>query len=154
MITWKDLYAHLVQLVVHSESISWSRFANYLTCNSILLLAWATLFVSVTHGLATRLVMALLCIIGGLSGVAWADLGRRGRAYLDQYKDAAVKIEEKEAKAWSEDIPLEYRLFQLQQTSLWYSRSRTLVIGVPYVFTVLYAILLVMSFIAEEVPNP
>ena len=43
-IGYEHIYDSYRELVIHSENISWGRFQNLLIINSILVVAWATLF--------------------------------------------------------------------------------------------------------------
>ena len=44
--TLKEVYASLVQMTISAETVSWNRFYNFLMFNTILVLAWATIWVS------------------------------------------------------------------------------------------------------------
>lgn len=111
VITIRDLYSVLTQLVIHAESISWNRLYNFLTCNSILVLAWATAYVSQAPNPDCKIVLVAFCILGAASGIVWAELGKRGRAYLDHYRDQAKDLE-KQPNAFSPDIPKDFWPFQ------------------------------------------
>jgi len=154
MITLKEMYATLTQLVIHAESISWNRLYNFLVCNSILLLAWATICASKPNP-AGKVAMLVLCFVGAISGIVWAELGRRGREYLDHYGNHAKKLEETinasepglpkglvkgsnpEEKVW----PFE---FSVKGPS--YGKSRYILTWGPCVFMFLYAVLIVITF--------
>ena len=143
----KDMYTTFFQLVLHSESISWSRFNNLLIINSILILAWATIFASNSSSrLASKIVMVVICALGILSSVAWADLGKRGREYLDAYKNKAKSIETNKKDWWEGCIDNDYKPFHIDKKPKWYSSSRFLVGYGPYFFVVVYGILLIASF--------
>lgn len=144
MITTKDLYSVLTHLVIHAESISWNRLYNFLTCNSILLLAWATVYASTSTNPDCRVVLTVFCILGAVSGIVWAELGRRGREYLDHYGNQAKKLE-KQANAFSPDVPEDLWLFQFVVEGPWYGKSRWILRLVPYMFTVIYCVLFVVS---------
>src|SRR5207244_552336 len=104
-------YPALIQLVVHAESISWNRLYNFLMGNSILVLAWATIYASNQDSVPTRLVLSAICVLGGLSGIAWADLGKRTRKHLDQHFDQAREIE-KSPTAWEPGVADEHKPFR------------------------------------------
>lgn len=74
-VTAKEIYPVLVQLVIYAESITWNRFYNFLMGNSILILAWATIFVSpCSKGLGGKSVLVAISLLGAASGVAWAAI--------------------------------------------------------------------------------
>jgi hypothetical protein len=101
-ISFKEIYSALVQMVTNAESITWNRFYNFLMGNSILVLAWATLFVSQANRPLEGYVMLAICIFGGASGPFWAWLGERGRNFLNAYVDQAIIIEDKWPESFNE----------------------------------------------------
>ena len=151
----KDVYDTYVRLVVHAESISWSRFNNFLLANSIFLLAWTTLFSSRQPSPSpARFVMALICVLGILSGFAWAELGKRGRKYLEDYMGKMNAIEsETDYNDWWEttgvnlnsDANKKIRPFQVKQDGPQYGRSYFLLRFGPYFFVGLHVILFIVS---------
>jgi len=94
VVSAKEVYPALVQLAIHAESITWNRFYNFLMANSILVLAWATIFASsLSDRPGPKTVLAAICILGGASGVAWAGLAVRGRKFLFDFVGLAQAIE-------------------------------------------------------------
>jgi hypothetical protein len=88
-----DLYSAAIQLIVHGENTSWARMNIFLLSNSILMLAWAAIFVSPnTKGKGWLLVA--LSLLGFLLSIAWAPFGSRGRKYLRRYVDVGLAIEQ------------------------------------------------------------
>ncbi len=144
-----DVYTSYRDLVIHSENISWSRFGNFLVISSILVLAWATLYRVNPRDLPLNIVMTAISVIGFLAGIAWSDLGHRGRSYLDQYKAKANAIEEHPDKQdwWEQGIPITDRPFQIQLTPKFYSSSTILLIGTPLLFSLLHLFLLVVTWV-------
>jgi hypothetical protein len=142
-----DVYQAYLELVIHSEKISWGRFGNYLVLNSILILAWAKLFESKTN-FSAQVVMSAICIFGIAFGIAWSDLGKRGRTYLDEYKKKVKAIEEKAgSENWFEDgIPISDRPFQIKVPVNYWSSSTQLLSHTPYFFSVLNAIMLLATW--------
>ena len=69
MITDKELYPSLVQLRIHADSVTWNRFYNFLMFNSILVLAWATVYAAHPRPIGAWAVLVAFCFFGGLSGV-------------------------------------------------------------------------------------
>ncbi|MFH1883895.1 MAG: hypothetical protein ABIL62_14455 [Planctomycetota bacterium] len=93
MVTQKEVYPSMINLIIHAETISWSRFHNFLVFNTILILAWATIYVKAPRPYLAGYVMAILCVLGALSGIFWFGLGVRGRKFLKNYIDLATKFE-------------------------------------------------------------
>ena len=148
----KDVYSALVQLVIHAESITWNRFNNFLMGNSILVLAWATVFVSTTHSCMTTFVLSAICILGVLSGPAWAALGARGRKYHDKYVALASNMET-DSTCWPGELDKHKPFAQTEDIrgtlpNRW-STSYFLLQAGPWCFAILYIVLLVASLIGR-----
>ncbi len=94
MITFKDLYSALIQITEGVENISWSRFYNFLMSNSILILAWATIYVSTANPPLKKTILCSIALLGGLSGIVFGDLGRRTRLYMDEHAKQLKSIED------------------------------------------------------------
>jgi hypothetical protein len=90
MICRRDLHAALIQMVIHAESISWNRFYNFLMGNSILVLAWATIYGSQDRSILSSIVLSAICVFGASSGVAWAELGKRSRKHVEIHFNQAA----------------------------------------------------------------
>jgi hypothetical protein len=149
-ISAKEVYSALVQLVIHAESITWNRFNNFLMGNSILVLAWATIFVSTTDSCMTPFVLSAICILGVLSGPAWAALGTRGRKYLDKYVELAYSMET-DSTCWPDELDKHKPFAQTKESRdasrKGWSTSYFLLQAGPWCFTILYIVLLVASLI-------
>lgn len=148
MISEKEIYAADVQLVIHAEQITWNRFYNFLTANSILVLAWATIY-SANEPKYYKWILSSISIIGTLSGILWAGLSHRGSKYLDTYLKIGQKIEND--PGWP--TALSYKLFSLTSETAkelrcfnWAS-SKPILIGGSVSFTVLHIFLLLMALI-------
>ena len=128
--------------------------------NSILVLAWATVYVGTTPSMdkcATKLVLYGICALGGVMGPFFACLGRRGRHFLNLYLDQGTKMEND-----PNYVPKPFYLTeQLRDGSLkpskpkrkgWFARfkglcgSYFLLQAIPIAFTVLYGLLLYASW--------
>jgi hypothetical protein len=148
MLSPSNAYSAFVNLVMHSEVISWNRFYNYLMAMTFLILAWATLYVqpSVTPTLKTILVS--ISILGALSGLLWAALGYRGRRFLDEFAKAGSSIENDSAM-WPSELdnykPLTSSRALRDQIRFRYSGSMFLLTCVPLLISVLYLILFCAS---------
>jgi hypothetical protein len=97
-----DVYAVLVQEGIHTESITWSRFSNYLLFSSVLIVAWATMWASNEVGRNGKVLVGL-CLLGLISGGYWAVLGYRGRKMLDAIEKMARDLERND-ELWPESL--------------------------------------------------
>ena len=143
-----DIYKIYNDLVVHSETISWNRFANFLVISSILVLSWVTVFSKIDHSLWSKIVMSGISVFGILAGLVGADLGARGRTYLDQYKNKAIAIETHCDKQgwWEEGIEITDRPFQVNIAPKLWSSSQALLVWVPVLFSLLHVLLIVVTW--------
>lgn len=144
----KTVYSALVQLVIHAESITWNRFYNFLMANSILVLAWAVIYVSRSYSPIVTITLLSICILGGLSGPFWAGLGFRGRKFLDVYVKLASNIEA-DTSLWPNTI-LQYKPFSktrdlIRSLPCGWSGSRYILVAAPLAFMILYIVLTVAS---------
>lgn len=146
--TSKEVYLALVQLIINAETVSWNRFYNFLMFNTILVLAWATVWVASASLALKAVILVAICVLGGVSGVFWAALGYRGRAFLDEYAKIGADLEAQSA-IWPADIqtykPLT-KTSELRDSLLFgWAGSRVVLVAGPLGFTVLYAIMLCVS---------
>lgn len=142
-----ELYASLVQMIIHAENITWNRFYNFLVFNTILVLSWATVWIANSPQSRT-VVLVAICILGGLSGIFWGALGYRGRTFLNEYMKMAAEFEA-DLAVWPNNIE-RYRhatraLALRDSLSYSWAGSRVLLISGPLSFTVLYVVMLVVS---------
>ena len=148
-IGYEHIYDSYRELVIHSEVISWGRFQNLLIINSILVVAWATLFHDNDAHSWGRLVMTAITIPGILTGIAWADLGKRSRQYLDLYKAKLKAIEEHHDKKdwWEDGIPITDRPFQVEVATCRFSSSTFLLFWTPLLFSLMNLVLLLATWL-------
>lgn len=99
----RELYSAQIQLIIHAETTSWNRLYNFLMGNTILVLAWATIYASSHRSLVADLVLSAICIMGGVSGIAWSQLGVRSRRILNKYMKQASAIE-CDSAAWEHGV--------------------------------------------------
>lgn len=85
-----EAYKALVQFTTSAESTRWNRFYNYLTANSLLIVAWATLY---SKADMPRVVAMAICLIGMLGGIAWAFLGYRSTRFHNGYMQLGSHME-------------------------------------------------------------
>src|SRR5438552_2911872 len=102
MISRKDLYAAIIQMVIHAETISWNRFYNFLMGNSVLVVAWAAVFSSQAVSVLVSIVLSVICLFGVCSGIVWAELGKRSREHVDKHFNQGRDVE-KDPKSWEEN---------------------------------------------------
>ena len=145
-----DVFSGLLQLAMHAENTSWNRFYNFLMGNSILVLAWATIYVSSTHSVMSMIVMIAICLLGGISGPPWSNLGVRGRESLREYCNTGLSLEN-DSSIWPKALD-KYKVFNLitsVRDSLPNpkSGSYTLLKTAPWGFSVLYAVLVVATVV-------
>lgn len=144
MITCGDLYASLVQLRIHADSITWNRFYNFLMFNTILVLAWTSVYAADPTPRCARGVLISFCLFGALSGIAWAVLGYRGRRFLSELMELCKKAEA-DSRIWPEYLDdhkpatLELHLRETL-TCPSFGSFYLLVVG-PLLFTLLYVVL-------------
>lgn len=140
----QDKYGAIVQLVIHAENISWSRFNNFLVAATVFVIAWATIYSAELDFCAARFIQAFICLLGFFGGIAWAFLGWRSRDYVDMYFDLGRRVEN------GKDIS-EIKLFQRPPCTLPCNfkliSSRFLLTAVPIVFAVLYLAMFVVTWL-------
>jgi hypothetical protein len=152
----KELYPSLIQMIIQAENITWSRFNNFLMFNTILVLAWSTIYAadpSLQH--SQKWPLGAFCLIGVLSGVSWAFLGYRGRAYLKKYLEIAEAFEN-DHHVWGNELNKEdYKLAKTTSAltvelnncvCLKLGSSKCLLTIIPAAFSILYLFLIYVSF--------
>ena len=144
----ETIYSSLIQMVGHSESTTWNRFYNYLMANSILILAWATLYSIEKSNISAKIVMSSICILGGISGPFFSCLAARGRKFLNNYVDLGCKLEN-DTILWSMNLN-DYKILNklvYWRDNLPYKKASShyiLIVG-PGLFTVFYIVLFIVS---------
>jgi hypothetical protein len=79
--------------VQHAETIAQTRFNNYLVADSLLLLAWATLF-SGQGPDSSRLVLIVLAALSAVLSFFWIILGTRQEKFLKLHSTYLVSLEQ------------------------------------------------------------
>ena len=153
-IGYSEVYESYRDMVIQSEKVSWNRLNSFLILNSILVLAWATLYTGIPYTgndntIWPKIVMTATSGLGFLTGILWCLLGYRGRKYLDSYKKRAKDIEEcdKMADWWEKDIPLTYRPFQIEPKIFRRFASKFLLRFIPLVFAAVHVVLVVSTLV-------
>jgi hypothetical protein len=103
MIDGKELYQLISEKTMRAESVSWSRFHYFLVFNSILILAWTTVYSANPAVDGAAFVLPLICSLGIISGLLWAGLGFRSRVYLNEYI-AQGKTLENDNRHWPSEL--------------------------------------------------
>lgn len=100
------LYPNIVQMANHAESITWNRFYNFTMANSILVLAWATVYSGTTsvHRLSLSTVLCAMCLLGIVTGYLWAGHAVRGREFLTGYLNMGRLVEQSDKRGTEEDV--------------------------------------------------
>jgi len=145
-ITVKEIYNNLVQLVIHAESVIWDRFNSYIVGNSILTLAWVTIFES---NIKLKFLLVLICIFGIIASVVFAILGYRGKAFLNRYLEVGSFIEA-DPQCWPGELNQKYK--PLTETKSFrdnlnipWCGGRSVVVFGPIIFVIFYISLLFIA---------
>lgn len=86
-------YEAYIGFAQHAEANSWTRFYNFLVFNTILILAWSTIYSQTDRQAYSTFVLALFCIVGASSGFTWYALGKRGREFASFFLEKAAEFE-------------------------------------------------------------
>ena len=139
-----DLYDLTVRLAMHSQENKLQTLNLYLVFNSILLLAWTTLFPLSSTNLGAKLAASLFCVLGLLFALVWLPLGWDYANASDSFSKMAEHLEEKLPQGLR---PLRSRAEQKGNKVP--IGSRTLLLLVPLVFLMSYIFLLVLAWAAK-----
>jgi hypothetical protein len=144
----KELYAAITQHITSAEQISWNRFSNFLTSNSIFVVAWATIYAASPKlpVFLTVFVQVTVCLIGITSSLVWTGLGRRSRANVNLFLRLGRRMEEEMVRgvpAWLWPCARAEKL--RDEGPCRTAGSYAIMVYGPFVFTALYAVLLLVS---------
>jgi len=137
-ITKKDEYSLLCSLINNAESISWNRFNSFLLFNSIIILAWATVYSKSTP---LPILQSTLTILGLIGCFFWCALGLRGRKNVNMFLEIGRKIE---TDSTGEKPLTKAEELRDKQPFSW-AGSVYIITIVPLFIAALYAILLWLS---------
>ena len=141
------LYPALVQLAAHGQENKSITLYNFSMFNTILVLAWATVFVN-TDAVLEAVVSTAICILGAVSCFAW---NRIGADYADASDLFGRQAEALEALL-PPDVPKPLTERRGQLNAKWQKRtavgSRTLLTWIPAGMGLLYALFAVASWVA------
>lgn len=148
----EHMYAAAVQMVIHTDSISWNRLYNFLTAASIVMLAWATIFAAyLSHPDAkndAKPLLVAISAVGLVLSVVWAPFGSRSRRLHTFYGDAAKRIEWGAVEKTPENGypgPLSADRWQKYLTLEDCFSTRRLVVWVPLAFAAAFYFVLLKS---------
>lgn len=147
-ISKSKIYETFSNLVIHSENVRWNRFNNLLIINSVLILAWATIFSSTKCIPSKEAVLTIICFTGIVIGLLWAWLGKRSCRYLEAFHTEAEILERLE-KNYKMPMPFEVsgRLREIARNSISkIATSTTIVIYIPIFFSIIFIFLLIESW--------
>lgn len=139
------LYEVLAQHWAHAEQPRWTLLYNYSMASTILLLAWAAVFVS-GPSVRKRLILLTFSIAGFLVTMLWLVLQIRANGFVHMYESAARQTELSLAPSCSGS----FRSSENYRNSFgWMKRHlgtrfvAPLVLGI---FAILYAVLVFVSY--------
>lgn len=117
--------------------------------NSILVVAWATVFCQKELPLWGTTSLKVFCIVGMLTGVTWMGLGYRGREYGTYFLSQAARFED--------SLPEYCRVCNKgleTRNEFWFpwAGSYLHLIGWPFLFIALHVVLLALSFRPDPPP--
>jgi hypothetical protein len=140
-------YEATVDHWTHAEDTRWSLLNNYLTGNSILILAWAALFTS--QAPYRRFLCAVLAVGGLFISILWAGLSHRGNGFIHMYANLGISIENElgeglkrpeQTTSWFPFTNAGNHRSRIRRPARWFS-SRFTVVSVPLVFALIYVLL-------------
>jgi hypothetical protein len=145
----QSLYAAATQQWMHAEQMRWTVLYNFLVGNTILLVAWSTLFaqlVSSPWSIGLRIVVIGFCPIGMLGGILWAFLQARSNTFAKHYFGAAFELEK--ALCRSLDGARGACAIADEHRRAGVINTHRVVVAVPAVFAAVYLGLLLVSIYA------
>lgn len=145
-----DPYSTLAQLVTSAEAITWNRFNNFLVSNTILMMAWATVYAGNKTSSMSMMVLVVMTVVGFTTCPMWAALGSRGRGFLKAYIQLGSLIED-DNNLWPKEFD-KYKPFkkteELREELPWNQFGSFFILTfIPWLFAVLYLALFAASII-------
>jgi hypothetical protein len=96
------IYAAATDQWIHAEQMRWTILYNFLVGNTILLVAWSTLYAAFTShptSLGLRIVLIGSCGVGMFGGVVWAFLEHRANRFSERFFKTGFALEQLLSKA-------------------------------------------------------
>jgi hypothetical protein len=142
-----SLYSVISNLETYSEQSRWNRLNTFLLFESIIILSWATLFSQ--DGCKPTFLLVMLSLLGTMLGPFWAVLGNRSSKYQTAMHKVAYELEDNPAIDGFVSKPY-HVINSIRETGCktWIHKLTTsamIMIWVPLLFSVVFAILLVFS---------
>lgn len=143
---------------VHAEQMRWTILYNFLVGNTILLVAWSTLYSALVQkpsSLGVRIVLIGLCVAGFFGSVVWAFLEQRANRFAEQYFRAGLCLERQlrhsstEQESADEDANGPFATNGRHRGSGGVIKTHVIVIAVPIAFAIIYTFLLVVGVYAS-----
>jgi len=132
----------------------WTILYNFLVGNTILLVAWSTLYSALVQkpsSLGVRMVLIGLCVAGFCGSVVWAFLEQRANRFAEQYFRAGLRLERQlrylstaqESADEGADGP--FATNDRHRAGGGVIKTHVIVIAVPIAFAIIYTFLLVVG---------
>jgi hypothetical protein len=153
----------------HAENVTQSRMYNFLCCNSILVLSWATVFVaSPQPAQAGRpYVLIALATLSLLLGILYARFGSGAAKFIQMHYDLSLILEAKLPKALWTATPIvalqhgtayecksDYQQGKIIPGQHQGIHTGHMLVAVPILFAILSAVLFVSSvYVLTAVPH-
>jgi hypothetical protein len=146
-----SIYSAISQHWVHSEQIRWTLLSSLLTANSILLVAWATIFASTVPAWARESVLVAFASAGFLLSFAWIGIVLRSRWFVERYAKLGREAEalRPQAEGQSPAVRAPFTSAKALRSEITgfakIAESRRVLLAVPIVFALLYLFLICVS---------
>lgn len=144
------VYAAASEQWIHAEQMRWTILYNFLVGNTILLVAWSTLFAALVpnvHSVGLKVVLIGFSIIGIAGSVVWAFLELRSNRFAERYFAAGLELEQLLTPKEGEPLgPFGIAAKHRSQGGL--VKTHRVVVTVPIVFAAIYLALLIVSIYA------
>jgi hypothetical protein len=143
------IYAAASQQWIHAEQMRWTILNNFLVWNTILLVAWSTLFVALIsspHSLGLKIVLIGFSGVGFGGSIVWVFLELRANRFSEQYFETGLKLERLLLTDGNKlNGPFGISAQHRSQGSV---KTHRVVVTVPIVFAAICLALLVVSIYA------
>lgn len=96
-VNWHDLYETACEFVRNSENLTWERLNTFLLSNSILVLAWATIFSALKEheSPSSYIVLIVIAVLGIVVTCYLGHVVKRTREHLELDFKQGLHIEKK-----------------------------------------------------------
>jgi len=137
------IYTATTQHWQHSEQNRWTMLNNYFTGNSILLLAWGSIFASTQSG--KLLVLIALSLTGVLISILWLGLEIRAHGFVKMYATLGEQLED-DFKIETDTPFISAKIYRDTIAGLArFTTSGNIGMGIPTIFLILYIFLVMYS---------